>query len=240
VSSGKVRGAYEAPKDYAAVWLEFYEPTKRWVRQKGVPDGEVEDVAQDVLTKFMEKDGLTYYDPHKTFDTGVHTQRIPGARMRRATFSGYMRGFVTLYCLNYRDKILKTHHREGTFRLDAPLSTDSTVTWIDTLVSDGDMEERAATGADCAQVINLGVVLMRRRDNERRDAESMPKSRLRQRDWTLEDGFAVMADSLARFGSLDRVWIGEQLRISPSQVATMLSEMRTLLRDVGAHDALGA
>jgi hypothetical protein len=219
------------------VWVEFYEPTKRWVRAKGVPDGDVEDVAQDVMAKFMEKDGLSFYDPHKVFDTGVHTQRIPGARLRRATFSGYMRSFVAIYCLNYRDKILKTNRREGVFRLDAPLAEDSTITWVDSLVSEGDMEDRAATGADCANVISLGLMSMRERDRQRR-ADEAAQSRLRKRAWALEDGFAVLADSLARFGVLDRGWVGEQLGLTPSQVAAMVAEMRDVLSATGARSAL--
>lgn len=226
------RGAYEAPADYAEVWVEFYEPTKRWVRAKGVPDDEVEDVAQDVMAKFMEKDGLAFYDPHKVFDTGVHTQRIAGPRHRRATFSGYMRSFVNIYCLNYRDKVLKVRHREGRFRLDAPVGEDSTVTWLDSLVVEGDMEDTAVTGADCASVISLGIVSMRKRDSA-----GHPSSR-RRKAWVLEDGFAVVADSMANYGVIDRKWVAEQMGLSPSQVAAMLAEMRDVLSAAGAMQAL--
>lgn len=233
----RVRGAYEAPSDYAQVWVEFYEPTKRWVRAKGVPDNEVEDVAQDVMAKFMEKDGLAFYDPRKVFDTGTHTQRIPGARMRRATFSGYMRSFVAIYCLNYRDKVLKTLHREGTFRLDAPMAEDSTVTWLDSLVVEGDMEDTAVAGADCSAVISLGIVAMRKRDSVRREAEAA-RTRLRARPWALEDGFAVVADSMANFGTIDRKWVAEQMGLTPAQVAAMVAEMREVLKGAGAMQAL--
>lgn len=234
------RGAYEAPKDYAEVWLEFYEPTKRWVKAKGVPDADVEDVAQDVMAKFMEKDGLAFYDPHKQFDTGVHTQRIPGARMRRATFNGYMRGFVAIYCLNYRDKVVKTIAREGTFRLDAPVNGDSQLTWGDALVTEGELEDIAAGGADCAKVLREGVIEMRTRDWRREAGQTLPNAkRSRKRSWTLEGGFETVAQSLTRFGVLDRRWVGEQMGLTPSQVASMLLEMREVLRDAGADAALG-
>ena len=232
------RGAYEAPKDYAEVWVEFYEPTKRWVRSKGVPDEYVEDVAQDVMAKFMEKDGLSFYDPHKEFDTGQYTQHIPGKRMRRATFTGYMRSFVLVYCMNYRDKITKTIRREGTYRLDAPLDSDSTVTWLDSLVSDGDMEATTVAGADCAVILSLGVAQMHRYDEQRRAAEA-EAARLRKRTWTLEQSFYTVALSLREFGVIDRVWIGTQMRLTPSQVSMVLTEMREVLRSVGAMSAIG-
>ena len=82
-----------------------------------------EDVAMELLRKFLQKDGIAYYDPTRLHDVGDNPE-VPGARYRRAKFKTMLRGFCQTYVLSERDKQMVRHQREP-WRLEKRLNDGS-------------------------------------------------------------------------------------------------------------------
>jgi hypothetical protein len=104
---------------------------KSIVAKMGIVREDVEDVAHEILLKFMEKDALTWFDADRVFDAGENP-RTEGGRWRAARFSNLLRSFTQRYCLQYLDKQRNLAKREPEFaKLDAVVGgeEDSGMTW---------------------------------------------------------------------------------------------------------------
>lgn len=91
-----------APADYAELYEHYFGAMKAMVAKAGIHSHNVEDVAMDILSKFMEKDALAQYDPGKLFDVGERP-KFAGPRHRPARFASYLRRFVFLYVKQHLD-----------------------------------------------------------------------------------------------------------------------------------------
>lgn len=118
-----------APADYAELYENYFGLMKNIVRRAGINAGDVEDVAAEILCKFMEKDALQWYDPNHVTDVG-DKPKTEGPRLRAPRFSNLLRTFTQLYVLQWLDKQRSLERREPSyFRLDAPVSSDDATTW---------------------------------------------------------------------------------------------------------------
>lgn len=119
------------PKDYADLYESYFGFMKSIVAKAGIIREDVEDVASEILLKFMEKDALSWFDPDRVFDAGENP-RTPGPRERPARFSNLLRSFTQLYCRQHLDKQRNFARREPEFaKLDAVVGGegDSTQSW---------------------------------------------------------------------------------------------------------------
>ena len=101
------------PEDYAELFTAYFPLMRRIVSKAGIASEDTEDVAMDLLLKFIEKEGIDYYDP-----------------TRPTKFSSMLRGFTSTYVMQSRDKQM-IRHRRFPWRLEAPISGDSKDTWAD-------------------------------------------------------------------------------------------------------------
>lgn len=100
-----------APRDYAELYEHYFPMIRSIVSKAGISNAEVEDVSMDLLTKFMEKDALSWYDPNLLHDVG-NRPRLEGERLRPAKFQGLLRRFCTLYVRQHLDKQALRSRRE--------------------------------------------------------------------------------------------------------------------------------
>lgn len=124
------------PDDYTELYQSYFPMMVGIVASSGIQPSDVEDVAMDILARFIEKDGISYYDPEHLHDVGANPE-LPGARLRKAKFKGMLRGFTSTYVMQYRDKQMIRHRREP-WRLDAPVSKqdEESLTWVELAVVD--------------------------------------------------------------------------------------------------------
>lgn len=114
-----------APKDYGELYTHYFPMMRAIVFKAGINSGDVEDVASEILLKFMEKDALSWFDPDRINDAG-EKPRTKGPRFRPARFSNLLRSFTATYCMQYLDKQRNLARREPDFaKLDAPASNAS-------------------------------------------------------------------------------------------------------------------
>lgn len=197
---------YEAPKDYAEVFVRYFEPMKVWVYKRGIPATYAEDVAMEVLIKFMERDELKNYDP-----TLLH-----GVEKKPASFTAFIRGFANIYCLNYRDRIIRDSKR------NAPGMPD----YADKVDLSRPFEDRIETSNELAQIFDLAEKRMRGAGRK-------------SRQWDLAVAFRLCGESVERYGKIERKWVAEQLGVKVARVGKILTEMREVLADELAKKEAG-
>lgn len=118
-----------APANYAELYESYFGMMKSIVRRAGINAGDVEDVAAEILCKFMEKDALSWYDPNHVTDVGEHP-KTEGPRLRQPRFSNLLRTFTQLYVRQWLDKQRLLERREPAYsRMDAPVSSEESMTW---------------------------------------------------------------------------------------------------------------
>jgi hypothetical protein len=120
-----------APADYAELYESYFGMMKSIVWRAGINAGDVEDVAAEILCKFMEKDALTWFDPERMNDAGENP-RTKGARMRPARFSNLLKRFTELYVRQWLDKQRALERREPSHaKLDASASGTQGLSWVE-------------------------------------------------------------------------------------------------------------
>jgi DNA-directed RNA polymerase specialized sigma24 family protein len=93
-----------APKNYAAVFEQYYPYVVNLCGTFGIDDNNKEDVAQEILLKFIKRNSLEKFDPDRTFEYR--------GTMRPARFKNYLSRAVDYYCRGYRDRQKKLARRE--------------------------------------------------------------------------------------------------------------------------------
>lgn len=99
------------PRDYSELFETYFSIMCHIVYKSGIAKEDVEDVTMDLLIKFMEKDGINYYDPTKP-----------------TKFSSMLRGFTATYVQTNRDK-QAVRHKRIPWRLEAL----EDLQWVDPL-----------------------------------------------------------------------------------------------------------
>jgi hypothetical protein len=110
---------YHLPTSYTEVYEHYYPMMIRMVSEAKIDYQDVPDVAMELLTTFIAKDGLTFFDPTRV------TQ--PGTEGR--LFHAMLKGFTGVYVRKYQDRQRRDAQR--IYKMspeqivgDAPLSDD--------------------------------------------------------------------------------------------------------------------
>jgi hypothetical protein len=201
------------PANYDELFSTYFPMMRQIVFRAGIAHEDVEDVAMDILARFIQKDGIDYYDPDRLHDVGENPD-LPGARYRKAKFKGMLRGFTQTYVMQYRDKQMVRHRREP-WRLEKPVTPDGTTTWA----------ESEAYSVDTLADTEVSVVIIHALQRSR---EILVQRSTSKRDYgrfidlAVEHGFFE--------GRLDRRSIQAELGISASTMTQMLNTLRSILR----------
>lgn len=92
------------PANYSELHRVYYGYVVGLVGNLGIEDQSREDVASEILLRFIERDFLNVYDPTKTF---THEGRTYTAR-----FKPFLSGFVRIYVRGHRDRQRRRMHHE--------------------------------------------------------------------------------------------------------------------------------
>lgn len=206
------------PDDYSELFQTYFPMMRQIVYRSGIAQEDVQDVAMDILARFIEKDGIAYYDPHRLHDVGENPD-IAGARYRKAKFKGMLRGFTATYVMQYRDKQMVRHRREP-WRLDKNLSEDGDMTWADS----------EAYSMDGVADVEVSVVVV---SAIKRSREILVERSTKKRDYGRFIDLAV-ANGLLDY-KLDRKALQASLGISASTLTQMLNELRDIMRPLLAE-----
>ncbi len=101
-----------APVDYADLFRRYYGYVVALVRRAGIDDNRAEDVASEILLRFLERGFLEKFDPSLVFTYD--------GQARPARFKSFLSKFVLAYCRGHWDKQTRDKFRE-------PLICDSTL-----------------------------------------------------------------------------------------------------------------
>lgn len=108
------------PADYTELYRHYYHYVVKLCIQQSIDWENADDVAQNILMKFMEKKVLEQYDPEKRFNG--HT----------AAFSTFLAGFVLMYVRHPRDRQNIHKDREGMSSDGLTISPEGTIErWVE-------------------------------------------------------------------------------------------------------------
>lgn len=208
------------PEDYTELFREYFGMMLWEVSRSGISPEEVQDVTMDILARFIEKDGISYYDPNHLHDVG-ESPELPGARFRKAKFKGMLRGFTRTYVMAYRDKQMTRHRREP-WRTDTPVwkpGAKESVSWLEATFGDDPEADDALIDSEISMALVQAL----------REARSLltPKTTV-TRDYTAFIAACVKFGYLD--GKLDRPAMMLELGISKGILNAMLREFRQTLR----------
>jgi len=135
-----------APADYAAFFRQYRSYVITLVKKVGIDPQHAEDVASEIMLRFMERDFLKEFDPTLTF--------VYQGEIRPARFKSFLSRFVLIYARGHRDKQLRQMTRE-LLLVDSPQIEDGT-SWMDGYQTvpgaDEDVLGRLAEGERIAEV----------------------------------------------------------------------------------------
>lgn len=205
------------PEDYAELFEHYFPTMLSVVSAAGIEHRDVPDVAMDILARFIEMDGLNYYDPEKLHDVG-ESPRLPGARLRKAKFLSMLRGFTSTYVMQYRDKQIVRHRREPWRTETLVTSRDGeTRTWLETHVLDGSYDNLAdvEVSVQIIRALKIARAVLIRRNTSTRD-------------------YGKLVDVCLRQGLLDgkipQKTVSAELGVSTTTAKLMMGELRGALR----------
>lgn len=93
-----------APKDYADLFRIYYPYVVALVRKNGIDESRKEDVASEILLRFMERGFLDKFDPDLKFEYE--------GRVRPARFKTFLSYFVIYYVRGHRDRQHRLANKE--------------------------------------------------------------------------------------------------------------------------------
>lgn len=113
------------PESFDELFSHYYVFVVKLVQTFGIDRQNSEDVAMTILSKFLEKDALSDFNPEFASNHNGVT--------RKAVFRTFLSGFVSVYVRHYRDRQQLQLKREGISH-DAPAFTFDSgepMTWMD-------------------------------------------------------------------------------------------------------------
>lgn len=209
------------PEDYAELFDKYFGMVRTVVLKAGIAPEDVEDVAMEIIAKFIEKEGLEGYDPNRLHE--VKNPRKAGPLKRTARFSSMLRGFAATYVLQHRDK-QAIRHRKEPYRLEKPVTNEAgeLASW-GSLLRAPEVLEGSETSLSVWEAVKRTRCALQ--DRPQRGRRNLVKCF----DAAVRDGLCD--------GKVDRRAIGDELGVSESTVGAMMREIRTELRprlcDVG-------
>lgn len=202
------------PNDYDELYRAYYPLILFVVQKSGIVKDDVEDVAMEILVKFIERNGIAYYDPGYVMDTGARPE-VAGPRYRRTTFRRMIYGFASTYVLALRDKQMGRHTRE-VYCLDAPVAETEAVLGDHLLVQPeptGEIDTRLAVGSALPRAARL---VQKTRGTPVRDYRKFCVEYLREYEAT---GKAPK-----------RKHMSDRLGVSPQTYRSMVQDFQSTLR----------
>lgn len=189
------------PDDYAELFEQYWPMMYGIVAKAGIHKFDVEDVAMDILARFIDKDGLNYYDPDRP--------------QGKTKFKGMLRGFTSTYVMQYRDKQMIRHRREP-WKLDTPIEIKGReTTWGEVnMVEEGWID---------ASEVSIDIITCLKETRRILDSKSYGK-----RDYGLFVDLCIKNGFLE--GDLNREVIRDTLGIGSSTLNVMIRELRNVLR----------
>jgi hypothetical protein len=189
------------PATVEEFYLQYRGRVEASVRRQGIV--EWEDVASDILCRFIERDFLNKFDPDYT---SVHD-----GVTYHAKFSRFVDGFVKTYCRGHRDRERRRFRREALV-LDAPMSSDNEVPQADLLSIDFEceIEGYSAVVAVLEEIFELVDALP---TTARRDLGVFSRAMVEQ----------FLVDE---YESMDRQALADEMQVSVSTVGNWLQTVR--------------
>ncbi len=112
---------FSAPANYAEFFRLYRSYVVYLVKRQGIEPKFAEDIASEIMVRFMERDMLAMFDSTLSF-------KYKG-EWRPAKFRSFLSKIVILYCKGHRAKLARRHRHE--FQLvDVPPHPDGNL-WID-------------------------------------------------------------------------------------------------------------
>lgn len=112
---------FTAPADDAEVFDKYFHYVQHLLVRLGIPEGEKEDMACDILCRFYERHMLEEYDPELEFNVD--------GEMRPAKFVTFLSGIVKTYAIGKRQRHLKREMREP--KIADAMYRDTGSPWIE-------------------------------------------------------------------------------------------------------------
>ncbi len=136
-----------APQDYAELFRLYYPYVCNLVRRAGIDENNKEDVASEILLKFMDHDCLAQFDPTRTFTYN--------GRTHRAKFGTFLSRFVAAYVRGHKDRQDVQAKREPLY-CDQNLSTGTeTERWVTVYgPTEGDISEAVLDLVTFQEIVN--------------------------------------------------------------------------------------
>lgn len=141
-----------APKDYAELFQTYYLYVVNLVNKHGIHENNKEDVASDILTRFMERGFLEKFDPTLTFEHN--------GTARPARFKQFLSKFVLAYVMGHCDKQTRIARRERQIidqPVEFPQSYQPSLTPRGALHSVTDSHEDAVLDAIMEEALAVGL-----------------------------------------------------------------------------------
>lgn len=205
--------ARSTPVDYGQLFDWYFEYIKRIVSRNGIQEQDVEDVASEILVRFIDKDYLTKFEEGRWFDT-------PDGR-KQSRFQGYLASIVGKYVLNYRDKQRLSAEREPV-RNEMPVQghDGSAAMWIEVYAPavEGGYEVIES------QLVHDGLV--------REAVEVLSRCRSRSRvplSWV----FTKAVEQIERSGRVSRWEMAQEAGVSDTTIGVCFREMQRVLHENG-------
>jgi DNA-directed RNA polymerase specialized sigma24 family protein len=218
----------EAPKDYAEMYTNYFGYIRSLCVKYGIDYEDVNDVAQDLICRIIDRDLLGDYDPDRVFQTA--------SGPKKATFTAMLTTFVSRSLLNYRDKQGVRRRREPV-RLQEPAPggndrfprTHGSL-WIDLYAVENTEDVTEAV------VLHSDFVSASQRALEH--LASLPMRNPRDRRRFLPDLFRFCVEQVLLTGQVSRKEVARRFGCSDTAVYHMFRDLKTELRACGFEPGL--
>lgn len=202
-----------APESFEDLVIHYGDFVKSLVIRYGIAYQDAEDISQEILLKFYERDALSWFDGDKLHPAGK--------TMKRARFASFLRAFVSKYVLSHRDK-QHTRARKEPFRLEHLTEDESGGTWGDSVPDDS--QTAVLEMADFSEWLD-------------RVSEYLAALPERGRAGELHVVFVMAVSSLFETGAVDRKAIAAHYEVSDTAVTQMFRDLRHELVEAGFRDS---
>lgn len=212
---------------YEELFTTYFDMVKMLVQKAGIQPVEVEDVAMEIIAKFIEKNGLENYDPHRTFSRadlhGANRGWSGYSKPKTAKFKGMLQGFTRVYVMSHRDKQKAKAYREP-LRLEKIMPDGNE--WGANIVDSSDIYD------DCEVRVSVQNAVARAR------FELMVREEEQGQGDRLTSVFDVMIQENYMGGRLTQKAVAERLDMSAAAVGVIFREIKTVLRDAMDYDGV--
>lgn len=207
-----------APSGPEELYQMYHDDVLRLVRrqrrrsgQPAISAQDAEDVVSEIMTRLLERDVISMFDPDRVFSYGG--REVP------ARFRTFLKSVVEQYILGQRDK-LDRHDRREVLVYDQPVTEDG-FSWAEAFGPAA--EDDHADLAEAEWLQQARAVLAR---------EDGPASARGKRDMLAL--FDELAIQVGRDGAISRDLLCERFGIAPGTASAWLARMRKILRTEAA------